>query len=151
MKIDPTCSCRVDIWEMSIQGSLLSRIFMISDPDESFNPVLWRADDWIGLLYGPQCHTDAEKHGPQRAYNHLYHSPAGLGSLRTFWQVSYCRVKSLWRHDLETFSAFLALCEGNPPVTGGFPSQRDDNVDKWCIIFYWQEPVVELIIKLPVT
>ena len=25
---------------------------------------------------------------------------------------------------METFSAILALCEGNPPVTGGFPSQR---------------------------
>ena len=25
---------------------------------------------------------------------------------------------------LETFSASLALCERNPPVTGGFPSQR---------------------------
>ena len=24
----------------------------------------------------------------------------------------------------ETFSALLALCEGNPPVTGGFPSPR---------------------------
>ena len=28
-----------------------------------------------------------------------------------------------WRHQMETFSALLALCEGNPPVTGGFPSQ----------------------------
>ena len=25
---------------------------------------------------------------------------------------------------MEKFSALLALCEGNPPVTGGFPSQR---------------------------
>ena len=25
---------------------------------------------------------------------------------------------------METFSALLALCEGNLPVTGGFPSQR---------------------------
>ena len=25
---------------------------------------------------------------------------------------------------METFSALLALCEGNPPATGGFPSQR---------------------------
>ena len=25
---------------------------------------------------------------------------------------------------METFSALLALCEGNPPVTDGFPSQR---------------------------
>ena len=25
---------------------------------------------------------------------------------------------------METFSAPLAICEGNPPVTGGFPSRR---------------------------
>ena len=36
---------------------------------------------------------------------------------------------------METFSALPALCEGNPPVTGGFPSQRpvvrsfDDSFD----------------------
>ena len=30
----------------------------------------------------------------------------------------------LWRHQMETFSALLALCEGNPLVTGGFLSQR---------------------------
>ena len=29
-----------------------------------------------------------------------------------------------WRHQMEMFSALLALCEGNPSVTGGFPSQR---------------------------
>ena len=29
-----------------------------------------------------------------------------------------------WRHQSETFSASLALCEGNSPVTGEFPSQR---------------------------
>ena len=26
-----------------------------------------------------------------------------------------------WRHQMEPFSAILALCEGNPPVAGGFP------------------------------
>ena len=31
---------------------------------------------------------------------------------------------SWWRHQMETFSALLALWQGNPPVTGGFPSQR---------------------------
>ena len=29
-----------------------------------------------------------------------------------------------WRHQVGTFSELLALCEGNPPITGGFPSQR---------------------------
>ena len=28
-----------------------------------------------------------------------------------------------WRHQTETFSALLALCAGNSPVTGEFPSQ----------------------------
>ena len=29
-----------------------------------------------------------------------------------------------WRHGMKTFSMLLALCAGNLPVTGGFPSQR---------------------------
>ena len=29
-----------------------------------------------------------------------------------------------WRQQMEIFSTLLALCEGNPPVTNGFPSQR---------------------------
>ena len=32
--------------------------------------------------------------------------------------------KPWWRHQTETFSALLALCAGNSPVTGEFPSQR---------------------------
>ena len=29
-----------------------------------------------------------------------------------------------WRHQMEKCSALLALCAGNSPVTGEFPSQR---------------------------
>ena len=29
-----------------------------------------------------------------------------------------------WRHQMETFSALLAICEGNSPVTGEFLAQR---------------------------
>ena len=41
-------------------------------------------------------------------------------------QSSYFRFGTLlswYRHQMETFSTLLALCERNPPVTGGFPSQ----------------------------
>ena len=31
---------------------------------------------------------------------------------------------STWCREMETFSALLALCAGNSPVTGEFPSQR---------------------------
>ena len=29
-----------------------------------------------------------------------------------------------WRHQIETFSALLAICAGNSPITGEFPTQR---------------------------
>ena len=31
---------------------------------------------------------------------------------------------SWWCHQMETYFVLLTLCEGNPLVTGGFPSQR---------------------------
>ena len=32
--------------------------------------------------------------------------------------------KPWWRHQMETFSALLAICAGNSPVPGEFPAQR---------------------------
>ena len=37
---------------------------------------------------------------------------------------SFCYLSTCWRHQKKALSALLALCEGNPPVTGGFPPQR---------------------------
>ena len=34
-----------------------------------------------------------------------------------------------WRHQMETFSALLAFCAGNSPVTGEFPTQRTRSFD----------------------
>ena len=33
-------------------------------------------------------------------------------------------ISARWRHQMETFSALLAICVGNSPVTGEFPAQR---------------------------
>ena len=38
--------------------------------------------------------------------------------------LSLYRVMSWWRHQMEIFSALLAICAGNSPVTGEFPKQR---------------------------
>ena len=35
-----------------------------------------------------------------------------------------CQASSWWRHQMETFSALLAICAGNSPVPGEFPAQR---------------------------
>ena len=50
-------------------------------------------------------------------------SDAGLASLikRGHWEKF---PRPWWRYQMETFSALLAHCEGNSPVTSGFPSQR---------------------------
>ena len=57
-----------------------------------------------------------------------------------------------WRHQMETFSALLALCEGKPPVTGGFLSQRpvthsfdvffDLRLNKW-LSKQWRDQLFE--------
>ena len=44
------------------------------------------------------------------------HKGVGTALICLWW-----RMQSWWRHQMETFSALLALCEENPPVTGGFP------------------------------
>ena len=33
-------------------------------------------------------------------------------------------ISTWWRHQMETFSALLAICAGNSPITGEFPAQR---------------------------
>ena len=46
------------------------------------------------------------------------------------WQWFYTMTRvwghcnSWWRHQMETFSALLAICAGNSPVPGEFPTQR---------------------------
>ena len=58
---------------------------------------------------------------------------------------------SWWRHQMEIFSALLDLYEGNPPVTGGFPSQRP--VTRGFEGFFYlssPEQTVEQTIETPV-
>ena len=60
-----------------------------------------------------------------------------------------------WRYDMGTLSTLLALCEGNPLVTSGFPSQTASNAELFYFFFFVSlkllqaEEVVEQIIKLP--
>ena len=45
---------------------------------------------------------------------------------------------SWWRHQIETFSASLAICAGNSPVTGEFPEQRP--VTRSFDVFFYLHP-----------
>ena len=50
---------------------------------------------------------------------------SALGALVTCVAIGLCvATRSWWRHQMGTFSALLAICAGNSPVTGEFPTRR---------------------------
>ena len=62
-------------------------------------------------------------------------------SMHDFWRLTIEEYHDWWRHQMEIFSALLALCAGNLPVTNKFPAQRpvtwsfdvffDRRLNKW--------------------
>ena len=69
--------------------------------------ALWWILIWTSLL----CHGSFSDDDYQLSSRNQKHS-------------SKCPRKSQWRLQMETFSALLAICAGNSPVTGEFPTQR---------------------------
>ena len=54
----------------------------------------------------------------------IYNIPRAQCALRRKYINDLSQNISWWRHQMELFSALLALCAGNSPVIGEFPSQR---------------------------
>ena len=61
-----------------------------------------------------------------------------ISVLYMIWQINH---SSLWCHNIEMISILLALCEGNPLVTSGFPSQRASNSETFYDIFIYMNRV----------
>ena len=47
-----------------------------------------------------------------------------LSGEETQLYIALTLFQTWWRHQMETFSALLAICAGNSPVPGEFPTQR---------------------------
>ena len=64
--------------------------------------------------------------------SHLLH--ISLLKLMRSVYLFYHQLCSWWRHQMETFSALLAICAGNSPVPGEFPAQRPvtRSLDVFC-------------------
>ena len=54
-------------------------------------------------------------------FNQIFQEPMSQGKDRKYHSKV---LHSWWRHQMETFSALLALCAGNSPVPGEFLAQR---------------------------
>ena len=55
---------------------------------------------------------------------------------------------SWWRHQMITFSALLAICAGNSPVTGELPAQRPVTRSFFCLWFATWQTVEQTIVRL---
>ena len=54
----------------------------------------------------------------------VFPCPPGVGVAGYSW----------WRHEMETFSALLAICAGNSPVPGEFPTKKASDAELWCFL-----------------
>ena len=77
----------------------------------------------------PQCiekcdvnHTNLSQNIAIRCH---YYMISYIIILHTTWRTAIYIISCPWKHQISTL---LALCEGNPLVTSGFPSQRASNV-----------------------
>ena len=57
-----------------------------------------------------------------------FQGPSWKQTSRRFWDF-------MWRHQMETFSALLAICAGNSPVPGEIPTQKP--VTRSFDVFYY--------------
>ena len=88
----------------------------------SSRPDKWgpEARVWASYAWSPASgvrgHNTTPPHTP---------TPENLGKMGRFGSnlVNFA-IKSWWCHQMETFSALLALCAENSPVSGEFPAQR---------------------------
>ena len=92
-----------------------------------------RADDPLTKLVGSVRGTSLI-HSSYRAVCGV----VDINSIRgiTIEGLSWKRGISWWRHRMETL---LSLWEGNPPVIGGFPSQRASSTELWCFLWCLSE------------
>ena len=77
-----------------------------------------KIDWWWHKIYHSGKHMHF-KHGETVIYY-----PSFSFTVNVFLEKPRHYKQSWWRHQMETFSALLALCAGNSSVTGEFPSQR---------------------------
>ena len=63
-----------------------------------------------------------------------------MGSFNVIFEMLRYFIMSLWHGNC---LHYLPRCDGNPPVTGGFPSQRVSNVEFSCLLLCLSQQAVK--------
>ena len=113
------CGKNPDIYHKNI---FKRRLNIINPKEQSGCVLLFPICDKLVLMSCPQHWLDFPDH--LRATHSIYKwypcFPTESLSITRCWSKS----TTWWRHQIDTFSALLALCAGNSPVTVEFPAQR---------------------------
>ena len=101
-------------------------------------------------IHRVSCFRIKEPHGTTTHWD-LHSVVTTSKSCCISWLKSF-RHSSLWSHQMETFSALLAICAGNSPVIGEFPAKGQWHAELWCFLCSvpeWtvEETIVRLVIR----
>ena len=115
-------------WEDPIKWKMNPLSTLCRPPDSSPTKLVWLLWHDICALpsYGTMVIVDFTWWLPMKTYTNI--------AIYTFPHIQMAQVVQRihhwvdlvpwWRHQLETFSALLAICAGNSPVSGEFLAQR---------------------------
>ena len=103
-------------------------------------PAVYGLTQWYLQQRELECHDDIM---PWEISLHYWPFVRGI-----HWSLvdSLSIISPLWGESTGHWwipSVLLAFCEGNLPITGGFPWWKTGNPDLWCFICYEPEQVVE--------
>ena len=115
-------------------GNYFIIIMIAKPPNMISNPFMKHLWQLLKMIYIHICwenrrlkmHASVQLEGTRRSVAGKYLTHTGWSSTVVPW----------WRHQMETFSALLALFAGNSPVPGEFPAQRP--AELWY--FLWSAP-----------
>ena len=72
-----------------------------------------------------------------------YKTPASCYSSQICCSKSWVRKTAWWFHQMETFTALLAICVGNSPVPGESPRTKAGDAELWCFLWPASEYAIE--------
>ena len=110
-------------WKQSV-----GKIFFFCQPIMTLSEIacpIWWQDDYKVALKSRTWYIHRDN---SNTFYQLYNATKCGHFVHLTWHRKHYHIDGVghtwWRHQMETFSALLAICVGNSLVSGGFPTQR---------------------------
>ena len=120
-------------WVIDLPGYLEPNPALIDSQDRSTLPITWK-DGWVWQSIEGVTYESIYKHHYKRNYFTLQWRHNERDGVSNYRRLD-CLLNRLFRRRSKRISKLCVtfLCDGNPPMTCGFPSQRASNAENVCI------------------